>query len=134
MSASKPSYEIKNQAADLFLFWQSIAQRGNRIIVIEEFFATTFSCYLSIKFRCKKSRFTITNSFPSTTQCKQFYCVRIDEWMNERKSTKQVLVDEDLARLILTNCSENCVASMFKKSFAVCLSQHFRADFDWSHN
>jgi len=41
MSASKPSYELKNQVADLNFFWQSIAQRGNRIIVIDEFFATT---------------------------------------------------------------------------------------------
>jgi hypothetical protein len=41
MSASKPSNELKNQAADQNQIWQSIAQRGNRIIVIEEFFATT---------------------------------------------------------------------------------------------
>jgi len=44
MSASKPSNELNKQVADLTLFaWQSIVQRGNRIIVIEEFFATTFS-------------------------------------------------------------------------------------------
>jgi hypothetical protein len=55
MSASKPSNELKNQAAELNSSWQSIVQRGNRIIVIEEFFATTFSCFLSIKFSCEKS-------------------------------------------------------------------------------
>jgi hypothetical protein len=43
MRASKPSNEIKNQVADQNLFWQSMLQRGNRIIVIDEFFATPFS-------------------------------------------------------------------------------------------
>jgi hypothetical protein len=42
MRASKPSNEIKNQAADPNFFWQSF-QRGIRIIVIETFFATPFS-------------------------------------------------------------------------------------------
>jgi adenine/guanine phosphoribosyltransferase-like PRPP-binding protein len=44
MRASKPSHEIKNQVADqnLLLAIKSL-QRGNRIIVIDDFFATSFS-------------------------------------------------------------------------------------------
>jgi hypothetical protein len=64
----------------------------------------------------QKSRFAITNSFPSTIQCKQFYCVRIDEWMNYRKSTKQLLIDENLRRLIHQNCSKKCDEDKSKKT------------------
>ena len=43
MRASKPSKRSKKQAADQNLLWQSNVQRGNRIIVIDTFFATPFS-------------------------------------------------------------------------------------------
>jgi len=43
MRASQPSLRIKNQFADQLTNWQSMLQRGNRIIVIEDFFARPFS-------------------------------------------------------------------------------------------
>jgi len=53
MRASQPSLRIKNQFADQLTNWQSMLQRGNRIIVIEDFFATPFSKLLCYKIKHK---------------------------------------------------------------------------------
>jgi len=53
MRASQPSLRIKNQFADQLTNWQSMLQRGNRIIVIEDFFATPFSKLLCYEMKYK---------------------------------------------------------------------------------
>ena len=52
MRASKPSNDEK-QAADQNFLWQSNVQRGNRIIVIETFFATSFSDLFRLEINSK---------------------------------------------------------------------------------
>jgi hypothetical protein len=72
----------KTRSLILTLLWQSIAQRGNRIIVIEEFFATTISYKFSIKFTWKNVMrdsefFSSINVAQTILECE-------DRWSDQR--------------------------------------------------
>jgi len=104
MRASKPSYEIKNRCrcAELVLAI-NLFQRGIRIIVIEEIFATSISLFFWSKLSCANS-FLILFFVVILDECKQLSCEKIDDRITSNKLMKTLLneieiVYQDLANL-----------------------------------
>jgi hypothetical protein len=91
MRASKPSYEIKNRCrcAELLLAI-NLFQRGIRIIVIEEIFATSISLFFWSKLSCANS-FLIHFLIVILDKCKQLSCEQIDDRITSNKLMKAVL-------------------------------------------